>query len=328
MRGLWGQSTGPNIQWFNQLRTLRSSAAKAAARCQEPRREVGAARARERSSPPIGTDDARPRHVVLETIWSAARAGPWWVSWEALQGIAILAGALALDARGERRVALGAYVCAVACACAGGVLLGSAPSLFAWSRGAVASPVVEVAGFGALLGLSAGYAAAFRAMSRARHPSTRAALDRLAPSLGVMIVFARVGCFLGGCDFGAPTAAPWGMRFPAGTPAFRAQVDAGLVAPGAGATLAVHPTPLYEAAVGLFLFALVRALPPGRPGQRFATALAGYAIARLALDTLRGDLAHAAWGLTASQLFSLAALAAVTRIVLAPRRDARPALGR
>src|SRR5215831_13370404 len=45
-------------------------------------------------------------------------------------------------------------------------------------------------------------------------------VDCVAPSLGVGLMLTRVGCFLGGCDFGVPWSGPWALRFPANSPAF------------------------------------------------------------------------------------------------------------
>jgi phosphatidylglycerol---prolipoprotein diacylglyceryl transferase len=40
-------------------------------------------------------------------------------------------------------------------------------------------------------------------------------LDALAPALMLGLAFGRVGCFMNGCCFGAPTELPWAVRFPA-----------------------------------------------------------------------------------------------------------------
>lgn len=40
-------------------------------------------------------------------------------------------------------------------------------------------------------------------------------LDILSPAVMVALAFARVGCFLNGCCFGAPSDVPWAVRFPA-----------------------------------------------------------------------------------------------------------------
>ncbi|OQA02332.1 MAG: Prolipoprotein diacylglyceryl transferase [Planctomycetes bacterium ADurb.Bin412] len=43
----------------------------------------------------------------------------------------------------------------------------------------------------------------------------RTYLDILAPSLMLGLAFGRMGCFLNGCCFGAPTTVPWAITFPA-----------------------------------------------------------------------------------------------------------------
>lgn len=55
----------------------------------------------------------------------------------------------------------------------------------------------------------------------------------LAPGLALAQAIGRVGCFLVGCDYGVPTALPWGVAFPR--------------APQPTLEL-VHPTQLYESA--------------------------------------------------------------------------------
>ncbi len=52
--------------------------------------------------------------------------------------------------------------------------------------------------------------------------------DYLAVPLAASIAVGRLGCFVGGCCFGAPTTAPWAVRFADGVPR--------------------HPTQLYEMA--------------------------------------------------------------------------------
>jgi len=39
-------------------------------------------------------------------------------------------------------------------------------------------------------------------------------LDILAPALMIGLSFGRIGCFLNGCCFGAPTSLPWAIKFP------------------------------------------------------------------------------------------------------------------
>lgn len=63
----------------------------------------------------------------------------------------------------------------------------------------------------------------------AKH-SIRLYLDILAPSLMLGLAFGRMGCFLNGCCWGAPTrTVPWAVTFPYGSPAFNEHWHRGLV---------------------------------------------------------------------------------------------------
>ena len=118
-----------------------------------------------------------------------------------------------------------------------------------------------------------------------------ALVERLVPGLALGLAVGRVGCFLAGCGYGAPTSLAWGVVFPAGSPAHEAHVTAGLVRPGAAASLAVHPTQLVELAVLLILaLALqlrLRARPPA--GAVLLAFAATYCLMRLGVEHLRGD---------------------------------------
>jgi phosphatidylglycerol:prolipoprotein diacylglycerol transferase len=67
--------------------------------------------------------------------------------------------------------------------------------------------------------------------------------DYFAPTLGLGLVFARIGCFLNGCCFGTPTDLPWGISFPPGSIPYAVYFDAPL-----------HPAQLYSSLYGLILF--------------------------------------------------------------------------
>ena len=144
--------------------------------------------------------------------------------------------------------------------------------------------------------------------------------------LGVALALARVGCFMAGCDYGKVSALPWAVRFPAGSPAWRDQVRAGLIAADRAASLPVHPTELYEALLGLVLvgIAITGAHRRRGDGERFVLAAATYALGRLAIEALRGDAGrgiHA--GLSSGQIFSLLVLLAIAaRAVAVGRRGA------
>ena len=152
-------------------------------------------------------------------------------------------------------------------------------------------------------------------------------LDAVCLYLPLGHAFGRLGCFFGGCCFGAPTDAACGVRFPAGSPAFLQHKSQGLLPDGAVASLPVHPSQLYETAGNLVLFALLLLLARSRPlppGRLTALYLAGYAALRFALEFWRGDALRGVYfGLSASQYIALATLAAV--IAATTRGGKRPA---
>ncbi len=243
----------------------------------------------------------------LERAWFAARLGPWWLCWETLQVLAILSGALLLALRTRERAHGWAYVAGILAAVPGALVLGCGTAYVRWlaTGGAGAHPDLELAGTGALVAFVGAYALGCRRAGLALVP----AFDAVAPSIAVILLFSRLGCFIGGCDFGTPSRLPWAMRFPIGTAAYHAQQGAGLIAPERLLSLPVHPTQLYEAAVGLFLVVLVLARPSTRRGGDIARILFGYAAARFLVDFARGDLSHGPLGLTSTQELSLVVLA-------------------
>lgn len=68
-------------------------------------------------------------------------------------------------------------------------------------------------------------------------------LDLFAPTVGIGLMFTRVGCFLNGCCFGVPTELPWGVAFPPESIPYYIFGDAHL-----------HPTQIYSSLYGLLLF--------------------------------------------------------------------------
>jgi prolipoprotein diacylglyceryltransferase len=164
-------------------------------------------------------------------------------------------------------------------------------------------------------------------LHRTRQP-LRPFLDRLTPLLGITFACVRVGCFLAGCDYGRPTASAFGVRFPPGSPAALDHADLGWVRAGAP-SLPVHPTQLYEAAVGVLatLLALRHLRRGARDGRAFAAWIAAYAVGRFAVELLRGDGSRGVYaGLSTAQYVSLALLAALLGWALrSGRRLPRPA---
>ena len=234
--------------------------------------------------------------------------GAWWGRWELWQLAAVATGGVVL-LRASGRHTLGPYGVGVATAAAFALLVGGGAAWAAWAlarRGP--PPEIEIAGTGAFVGLAFGFtwAARRRGLSAAR------ALDQLAPAIGPMLAVARVGCFYAGCEFGAPSHAPWAMRYPAGTAAFARERAQGLVDAGAAWSLSVHPSLIYELAAGALL-AVVAAVPlsrdrVGRPGARFMHVLVVFAVPRACTDLARGDLARGSLGLTSTQWLALAAV--------------------
>lgn len=119
--------------------------------------------------------------------------------------------------------------------------------------------------------------------------------DMLSPGLALGYAIARVGCFLNGCCYGAPTSLPWGIVFPGIT------------------TEPSHPTQLY-AALGSFLICLLllRLQPRLRAqGQLFLLYLMLYSVLRLIMEIFRrGASAQELFaGVTQAQAVSLALFA-------------------
>jgi len=184
--------------------------------------------------------------------------------------------------------------------------------------------VVLAGGRAAYGGLIFGTLAALWVLRRAHEP-IGPFLDRAAPGTGLVFVLVRTGCFLEGCDYGQVTASPFGVRFPVGSLAALDHAGRGWI-PWASPSLPVHPTQLYEAAVGL-VGALVaaRLVARGRrDGGAFVAFLVVYALGRFVVEGLRGDLDRGAWlGVSTARWVSLGLLVGAS--VWAMRR--RPVRG-
>lgn len=73
-----------------------------------------------------------------------------------------------------------------------------------------------------------------------------AVFDLYAPTLGLGLGIARIGCFLNGCCFGVPTTLPWGITFPPGS-----------IPDMVFGQQPLHPSQLYSSAYGIALFVLL-----------------------------------------------------------------------
>jgi phosphatidylglycerol:prolipoprotein diacylglycerol transferase len=175
-----------------------------------------------------------------------------------------------------------------------------------------------LSGYGAAFGAALGARLALGQSERARE-SSRIWFDAAAPGFLLVVAIARLGCYLGGCDFGHPLAerAPaWLIelgRFAApGTGAwsavFSAHALAGDLSPGGRSTPPLHPTQLYEALGALLLLALLLVVRPRqrRHGDVFALGALGYAALRYLVEPLRGDVDRGLLGrLSVTQACSL-----------------------
>lgn len=121
--------------------------------------------------------------------------------------------------------------------------------------------------------------------SRMRQVDFWSLADCSAPSLVLGLGMTRIGCFFAGCCHGQPTDLPWGVAFPVGSQASRVFTG------GLAASPAVHPTQLYESAVGFLLIPVAMYLVRRRKftGQAFLILICCYAVARFLLELIRAD---------------------------------------
>ena len=148
--------------------------------------------------------------------------------------------------------------------------------------------------------------------------------DGFAPTVGIGIAIARLGCFLHGCCFGALCSWPWGVTFPRDTYIHQYHVDLGLLSAGAARTLPVHPLQLYFAGAGLLITIVALWLRARKryDGEVALTSLALFAASTAALEFLRADcqpsanwgpLPHLTWVAFAMTAAAVAALASAER---------------
>ena len=247
----------------------------------------------------------------------ASALAPTWFTCVGLAGVVALLAMRAIarrhrvEAGAVASIVLWCYVAAVTAGIAVPAAIDAAQQLLTTGRAHV-----RWAGMTSFWGYLAG-GCAVAAVCRGHAIPLRRFADLTVAPLGIALMLARLGCFLAGCDYGKVTALPWAVRFPAHSPAWQDHVDAGLVAAGRAGSLPVHPTQLYEAALGLVIAGVALAAARRRWAQRgdgrvFALAAAMYALGRLAIEDLRGDAGRGIYlGLSSGQIFSLVVLAAI-----------------
>jgi phosphatidylglycerol:prolipoprotein diacylglycerol transferase len=126
--------------------------------------------------------------------------------------------------------------------------------------------------------------------------------DACAPSLALGVAIVRIGCFGASCDYGKPTDLPWAVVF--------TRPDAARLT-GVPLGVPLHPSQLYESALGVVLFGslLVLERRPRRPGSLIYAFAGLYSVGRFMLEFLRGDIDRGFWGpFSTSQSLSLLAL--------------------
>lgn len=152
--------------------------------------------------------------------------------------------------------------------------------------------------------------------------------DAVAPALALGYALGRVGCFLVGDDYGAPTSAPWAVAFPQGAPPSTAAnlrafgVDVPASTPDS-AVLAVHPTQLYEAGMMLIILALLVRLRPRlaqTPGQLFFVWLALAGVERFIVEIFRAKDDRLLGVFSVAQLISVLLVATAVAFFLTLRR--------
>ncbi len=153
-------------------------------------------------------------------------------------------------------------------------------------------------------------------------------LDAAAPALALGYGVGRIGCFLVGDDYGRPTDAPWGVAFPVGLPPTRAGELRELFGVDIPASVAddtllrVHPTQLYETAMGLAIWGIglwlfKRGLPAGITGL---VVLGLLAVERFLVEFLRAKDDRFFGGFTLAQMISIGVLLLVAVLVWMRRR--------
>jgi prolipoprotein diacylglyceryl transferase len=199
---------------------------------------------------------------------------------------------------------------------------------------------IQKGGLVAYGGMIGGFLASWYGCRKRKIPLLRWA-DVAAPPVVLGTAITRIGCFLFGCDYGARSDLPWAVRFPGpnplaphGSPAWQHHVQDFHLSSSAAWSLPVHPTQLYESAVGLFLFALLMLIRRYRTfsGQVFLGWVLGYGILRPLIEVVRDDddrgvytlpFSHVA--LSTSQIIGLVSvilgLALLVHLVRRYRRD-------
>jgi phosphatidylglycerol:prolipoprotein diacylglycerol transferase len=158
--------------------------------------------------------------------------------------------------------------------------------------------------------------ACYLAASRTKIPLLRLG-DACAPSLALGVAMVRIGCFAASCDYGKATDLPWAVVFTRPDAARLTGVPLGVW---------LHPSQLYESALGAVLFASLLMLErkPRREGGLIFAFAGLYSTGRFFLEFLRGDANRGLWGpFSTSQWLSLLVLVVFSAFYLRPMGQRR-----
>lgn len=237
----------------------------------------------------------------------------------------LVTSAIAVRAAQRARMDVGAVIACCGYTIAGG-LLGAWLAFLAveWAR--TGSPFAALQSGGGLVFYGAvpgGLLGAYLGARMLDVPFART-IDLIIPGIAAGHAIGRIGCFLGGCCYGAPHGT-------IDAPGFLSAVFTHPLSPASHPSVPRHPVQLYEAA-GLLVLAFVFSLVPiGKTdGARALAYVVAYGALRLVTESLRGDAIRGLWGpLSTSQMVSLAMMAgAMLVLVLRVRPLSRPALAR
>ncbi|HJQ20861.1 MAG TPA: prolipoprotein diacylglyceryl transferase family protein [Gemmatimonadaceae bacterium] len=202
------------------------------------------------------------------------------------------------------------------------VILGHWDSLFA--RG----------GFVFWGGLVGGAAGVLLIAWRKRVPLWRVA-EVGAPAIAAAYAVGRTGCWAVGDDYGRPWSGPLAVEFPEGAPASTAGIMSRefhqVFPPGTdpNTVVAVHPTQLYEVAMGLVMFAILWRLRRHRHAEGWLIGvycvLAG--IERFIVEFFRAKDDVLSIGITSAQLIAIFAVVFGV-VILYVRRQPRESVAR
>lgn len=99
-------------------------------------------------------------------------------------------------------------------------------------------------------------------------------LDLAIPSVFAGQAFGRIGCFLNGCCYGKPSALPWAVQFPPGSPPYEFHLAERMIPATATCSLGIHPAQIYAAVSATLIAAFLYAYWPRRRYDGFILSLA------------------------------------------------------